>query len=353
MSKRLHSIAIDITNLCNFRCRHCFNDSGEHSREEELTDKEILALIEEICEFDTEAVCICGGETMLKKDLVYQIAKFIKKKLGNATSVNVVSNGFLIDEEVAYNLKKSGIDLVQISIDGAKAETHNWLRKNDSSFDKAIQAIRELKKVGMFVGVACAPSKKNVEEIDDVMTMCHELGVNLFRMQPLMIMGRGRELRNVMLDEIEYYNLSQKIFANSINPKYKGMQIEWGDPIQHLEAIQDKNYEIRDIHITAYGDVMASPYIPLSFGNIKRHSLNEYFKNGLYDVYKDKLFRKMASMMNSWENMELNSRNKIFPIIGTEANINYDLIDLDKRDLEKYNIFWKWRMTDENKTFNS
>ena len=65
MSKRLHSIAIDITNLCNFRCRHCFNDSGEHSREEELTDKEILALIEEICEFDTEAVCICGGETML------------------------------------------------------------------------------------------------------------------------------------------------------------------------------------------------------------------------------------------------------------------------------------------------
>ncbi|MBE0461723.1 MAG: 4Fe-4S cluster-binding domain-containing protein [Candidatus Aminicenantes bacterium] len=41
-------IVFNITNRCNLRCLHCFNRSEEKLKEKELTEKEVLELIEEI-----------------------------------------------------------------------------------------------------------------------------------------------------------------------------------------------------------------------------------------------------------------------------------------------------------------
>lgn len=50
-SYMIRSVAIDITNKCNFRCLHCYNYSGEHNRESEMSDQEILNIINEICDY--------------------------------------------------------------------------------------------------------------------------------------------------------------------------------------------------------------------------------------------------------------------------------------------------------------
>ena len=31
MKERLKVVSLDITYKCNFRCRHCYNSSGEHN----------------------------------------------------------------------------------------------------------------------------------------------------------------------------------------------------------------------------------------------------------------------------------------------------------------------------------
>ncbi|MEG0407559.1 MAG: radical SAM protein [Bacilli bacterium] len=333
----LNSIAIDITYKCNFRCRHCYNQSGEHTNEKcEVADVELLKMIEQFANEKPVSLCICGGETLLRKELLYKIGKLVKGITGSTTSLNMVTNGFLMNDEVANKLKESGFDLIQVSLDGATPYSHNWLRDNTESFDRAINAIKLLVKRDFNVGVACAPTKVNREEFVDTAKLCKDLGVKLFRVQPLMIMGRGNNLKEKLLTSTEYYKLSQKLMELRLDTEQFGqMLLEWGDPIQHLEFIKRKSEVAKDISVNAYGEIMVSPYIPLIVGDLKKHTLKEYLERGLLEeVYNLPVIKKMAGLITSWEEMDLHNKYSIIPAVGSDKYIYYDLIDESARDYE-------------------
>ena len=298
----IRSAAIDITNKCNFRCLHCFNHSGEHKRETEMTDDEIINLFNDIIDYQPDAICICGGEPLLRVDLIYKLCELVASK-NDIINLNMVSNGFLFNEEIAYNLKIKGLNLIQFSLDGFHSNTHNWIRNNEFSYEHVINAIKYAKKVGLEVGVACCPTKVNYDELDKVVELCSDLGVKMLRMQPLMLMGRGAALKNFELSDEEYHKLSRKIKQYS-NQK---MIVEWGDPLQHIQNIVTTHLHNSyvDLGISAYGDIMVSPYIPIKIGNIRNRKLQEYFEIGLQDIYLDTFIKKVASLMGEWKKMNL------------------------------------------------
>lgn len=332
----IRSIAVDITNKCNYRCLHCYNFSGEHKkRKDELSDEEFLKIFNEAANLQPDSICICGGEPLLKKELIYKICNNVKS-ISESTSLNMVTNGYYLTREVAKKLKASGINLVQISLDGATPLSHNWLRKNDKAFEKAISAIELLKENKVTVNVACTPTKKNFEEINEIIRICTKLGVNEIRFQPLMLMGRAStNLKEYQLTDFEYHKLSRLI--NKESERNKNIKLEWEDPIQHIENIQlcNKKDSFIDLSISAYGDIMVSPYIPVMVGNVKNKSINDYLQKGLMNIYLDPFIKKCASMISDWRYMNLHSINSLFPLLGCEENINYDLLDDTHKDKNK------------------
>lgn len=337
----IRSAAVDITNKCNFRCLHCYNKSGEHiNRESEMNDNEILKVMNEIIELQPDSICLCGGEPLLRVNLIYKICKLVKSKNPNI-SLNMVSNGFFMTQEIASNLKKSGINLIQISLDGSTEKSHNWLRNNDLAFKMAINAIKIVSDMGIRVNVACTPTKINYNEIESTINLCSRLGVNTFRLQPLMIMGRGSKLSNYVLNDEEYHRLSLKI--KELSSEQKEMRIEWGDPLQHIENIlyTKKKSSFIDFGISAYGDIMISPYIPVMVGNIKKEMLVNYVDKGLKDIFLDPFIKKVASLITDWGEMNMNKTSPLFPVLGSEKNINYDLIRKEDNDLDVINAILK------------
>lgn len=184
--------------------------------------------------------------------------------------------------------------------------------------------------MGLEVGIACCPTTVNRNEIDEVVNLCSQLGVKIFRMQPLMLMGRGAKLKEFELSDEEYHKLS-RLLKKCSNKK---MKIEWGDPLQHIQniAVTNLHNSYVDLGISAYGDIMVSPYIPIKIGNIKERRLQEYFEVGLQDIYLDTFIKKVASLMGEWKNMNLHDDLLDFPILGLNENINYDLLDKDNND---------------------
>ncbi len=47
----------EITNKCMLRCKHCFNRSGNDLIRSELSDKEVLSIIEQICKKEFYTFC--------------------------------------------------------------------------------------------------------------------------------------------------------------------------------------------------------------------------------------------------------------------------------------------------------
>jgi len=269
----------DITNKCNLSCKHCLNNSGDcnhHNFEEELTEDEQIDLAYQIAAMKPEQCCLCGGETLLNKN-IYNIISIISAA---GVMVNMVTNGILLSDEVAKKLKKSGVSHVQISIDGLGCQ-HNIFRNTKGAFEKSIKAIEVLNNNGMAVMVSCCPSKLNFGTIETYVEYMHDvLCVKNIRMMPLLPIGRAsNECGDLFLNSFEYYIMVQKIIQ--LREKYPDIKIEWGDPLEHLFLIlfNKRKYPIV-MSISSTGDLTLSPYIPMIFGNIRGDNLNSIWLRG-------------------------------------------------------------------------
>ena len=313
-------LTLDVTNRCNLRCRHCFNYSGEHRSERtEHTDDELIDAAKQIADIRPNTTCLCGGEPLLRKELVYELIRIIKKGGG---TVNMVSNGSLLDGECADNLKKSGVGNVQISLDGDR-ESHNWLRNDERSYDSAISAIENLIDAKVETAVSCTPNVMNINKFDDLANTLTKMGVSRLRVQPIMGLGRAKNIQDYFPSTAQYMKLSLS-FANKRVSREGEILIEWVDPNKHLQTLQSGTI-IKNLMINSYGDIMISPYVPVSFGNVRNHSIAEYIESGIFEVPKSNVIQKLFKTVYS--NMDLVESKDSLPELYKDELFRIDVID--------------------------
>ncbi|MEW6379400.1 MAG: radical SAM protein [bacterium] len=319
-------MAFDITNRCNFKCLHCYNRSGEHDRiHDELKDKEVIKFIKDVVKIKPLNLCICGGEPLLREELVYEVAKILSRE---NIMVSLVTNGSLMTEDRAKRLLDSGIERIQVSLDGASAETHERLRGFKGSFKKVLDAISILKSINgskTIVGVAFCPTRFNCHEFEKVFYMCKEREVDSIRIQPLMLLGRAQlNIRGIEPTPLQYRNLMRTI--NSLCYKYGSASIDWGDPIDHLIRNSSvAQHCVVFVHIFSNGDIAASPYLPIVVGNIKRYSFIKYWDAGLARMWESELLKKFANKIKSIP--DLGKEHNGLPIVMFDEDIYVDLVD--------------------------
>lgn len=84
--------------------------------------------------------------------------------------------------------------------------------------------------------------------------------------------------------------------------------IEWGDPLDHIFRYREGNDSCyTTMSIKANGDIAPSPYLPLSIGNIRCHTLQEYWDSGYPKIWKLPILKKMASTLNTVDDMQCDS----------------------------------------------
>lgn len=320
------SLSIDITHNCNLRCKHCFNYSGEKYVAPELTNEQILSIPNQLKGFPIEAVCLCGGEPLLRKDVTFSMISRLKES--GIDNINLTTNGLLLTSQIAVQLKNLGIGNVQVSVDGLR-DAHNWLRNSDEAFDGALAAIRTLIDSGIDVGVACTPSKRNMNDVLELMDIVDSMGISMFRMQPIMSLGRAKCIEDYYLTSSDYARLSMTLTRVVASKKYK-MIVEWGDPTQHLFYLSSGK-EPKLISINAYGDILLSPYVPISFGNIRRHSFAQYIEHGLRSVFKTndglkQIFEQIGGAITSQRGI-VN-----IPELYRDEMLDFDIIDKNLDD---------------------
>lgn len=286
-------VAFDITNKCNFKCLHCFNHSGEDLFPDELSDTEKLNVVEQIIELKPFLVCLCGGETTCCKVLL----QIIEKLSPVVPSINMVSNGYLIDKEFALKLKKAGVSAVQISLDGINAEQHDTFRGHYGAFEHAINAMKSLREVGLPILTSLVPNKLNYLDTYKYFELCEKMGVLSARCMPFLPMGRGQEIgNNLILNDDEYY-----IFYNQLlqaKNDFPNLTIEWGDPIDHTYRLPNNaslGLDTYSMDIRSNGDIGVSAYFPIVVGNCKKHTLKEYWDAGYNHIWNDKRIREMMN----------------------------------------------------------
>ncbi|MEM4246437.1 MAG: radical SAM protein, partial [Candidatus Bathyarchaeia archaeon] len=125
----------NFTHTCNLKCAHCYEDAGP-PKPELSTDQayEVIDNLSKIAGVGLPALSFSGGEPLMRRDF-FDVACYAKKKI---PYLSIATNGTLITKDNARRIKDSGIDYVEVSLDGATPTVHDSFRGVNGAFHKTI-----------------------------------------------------------------------------------------------------------------------------------------------------------------------------------------------------------------------
>lgn len=222
----------NITRRCNLKCVHCYSASENINYPNELSTDEGKNLIDDLSSFEVPVLLFSGGEPLTRKDL-YELASYAVSKRIRAV---VSTNGTLITEKVAENLKKINLSYVGISLDGV-GSTNDTFRGKKGAFQKALQGLNNCQKVGLKVGLRFTIHKKNYKQIPEIFKLLEKENIPRVCFYHLVYAGRGSELKEQDLDLKEKREVVDKIIDLTYDLHLRGIKKEVLTVDNHADGV--------------------------------------------------------------------------------------------------------------------
>jgi len=216
LSYPLREVFMEITHRCNLKCPHCYGDFGA-AKKPELSTNEWKKVIDELASLNVLEIILSGGEPLLLQDF-FEIVRYIRDK---PMSVVVATNGTLIDEAVANELKTLKVRSVRISLDGAFPETHDNFRGVAGTYDKVLKAIQLLRERNIHIRVNVCLTKNNFTELPQMLQLIQKLGVDEHRFFVVYFTGRKRKNKDICFspnDHKELEFIEKTVGTSTISP---------------------------------------------------------------------------------------------------------------------------------------
>ena len=262
-----------LNSACNLRCLHCCEQAGA-SMTDEMTRKEALDFCRQAVELNIPYMAISGGEPMLCPH-IFDICDFIRD---NNISLKIETNGEHIDEQAAKKLAKLNLRSVQVSLDGATAETHEKLRVG-GNWKKAVTACNLLVKHGIKAEIVFVPVKFNIHETAAVVDLAYSLGVYGFYSGKTMRIGRAAQNWDALCPSDEQYDRFYEMLKEK-ELEYQGKMKVFCYP---HDVIDELKYRLKspaaDLLVLPNGKVKLINSLPFICGDLKKQSLSQIWEN--------------------------------------------------------------------------
>lgn len=227
-SREINYLKISLTDKCNLRCVYCKEE--EDTVEEEyvnniLSFDDYKFIIKNFKELGVNKIKFVGGEPLLYpylKDLIY----FAKHEC-NIDDISITTNGQHFSEK-ALELKNSGLDRVNLSIDSLKEYKYNAVTRG-GSLTEVLNALNTCIRLKLPVKINCVLIDEfNTDEVYDFirLTKYNNVDVRFVELTPWGSSKRLYDLSYVntkeLMENLEDINISG--FEEEHNVKYYKME---------------------------------------------------------------------------------------------------------------------------------
>ncbi len=168
----LFSVLIELTYRCNLDCFFCYNDLG--LRGEPLTRDQYFRFFEDLRDLQVMNLTLSGGEPLAHPDFLALGAR--ARELGFV--IRIKSNGHAFRGEMARRIRDE-VDpfLVEVSLHGATAATHDRQTQVPGSFDRLTANLREMLDLGFRVKINSTLTAYNEDEAEGMLDLAASLGL--------------------------------------------------------------------------------------------------------------------------------------------------------------------------------
>jgi radical SAM protein with 4Fe4S-binding SPASM domain len=155
---------VEITNLCNLTCTHCYAFSGP-KRNEEMTTADIKALLDRLADLGTIQVFLTGGEVFAHKDAI----EIINHARSKPFSTQIFTNGTLISRERLHAIPAGQSFFV--SFDTASPERSI---RGKMDFPKLTRMYEWMRECNHVLRTAISVHHQNIEDVEEIFEWCVE-----------------------------------------------------------------------------------------------------------------------------------------------------------------------------------
>jgi radical SAM protein with 4Fe4S-binding SPASM domain len=268
----------EVTARCNLKCIHCHSSrsrkDGELSTDE---GKDLLRQLAEVDEF--RMVAFTGGEPLMRRD-IFDLLDY-SRELGFSNTL--ATNGTLVDEGTARDLRRSGVSIAAVSLDGDR-ETHDAIRGHPGAYEAALGAMKAISGAGITLHVNITLMGSNLEQVEELMSTCRRMGAGIVLLYQLVPVGNGAKIGNLSLDATQHERLirfmstaqrdSYAVMEPVAGPQYWSYLLESrGIREGPLFGLAEKVFHGCSAgrgfaYVKANGDVLPCPFIEMVCGNV-------------------------------------------------------------------------------------
>lgn len=222
------SIHIDLTTVCPLKCPHCYKDTSQYT---EMSFEGFSGIIDQAKALGVFQIALGGGEPLLMKNL----PMFVKKVTSCGMACTITTSGYGLTLELLEELKESGINHIQVSLNGSTKEINSYSR---DGFDEAISALDILAESDVLFGINWVARMDNVHDFENVVNHAKRLkvdNINILRYKPSVredyeknvltndafysLVTRIRKIRGLKIKiDSAFSNILCHIYGNEINP---------------------------------------------------------------------------------------------------------------------------------------
>lgn len=255
-----YNVGWGITNACNMNCKFCYSKDTRHSTSD-TTLKDWIKFVDENHEY-IDSINYGTGENAISNDF-FKFISYVRENYPSITQ-SLTSNGYIYErvskDPELYDIYKKSIDEVDVSLDFAIPEKHNFFRGQPKAYDWAINTLKMLQKdkktaTIVFVGFEETMTPENIDGLFEIAKKYDALiRLNIYR--PV---SDNKEINKKFI--LSYKTLMSAL--EYINEKYKVVTLSdvlLGNIYTREKDIKE-NTGIDSIRILPDGSICPSTYL--------------------------------------------------------------------------------------------
>ncbi|HOT74361.1 MAG TPA: radical SAM protein [Candidatus Wallbacteria bacterium] len=293
---------IALTYRCQLKCSFCYAGIGScknprldhNNHKNEMSVDEIKKTIDIISgDAHCPTISFTGGEPTLRFDELAAAVAYAKSK---NMRVNLITNGIaLADPLKTRALKNAGLDSAQVSIEGADALTHDNITGVTGSFNKSLDAVKNLKAESIHVHTNSTLTSDNFHSVYNIPALVSELGLKYFSVNMVIKTGNANINHELL---INYTNIGGHIDTLQKKAQDAGVKLVWYSPTPYClfnpvsSGLGSKSCAAASglLSISPYGEVLPCSSFKDSLGNILKKPFEQIWSSRAARYFRNKEF---------------------------------------------------------------
>jgi len=191
------AVHVEVIGACNLTCTHCFASPLPRNHDA-LTLAELDRLFGELASLGSFRLGLTGGEPLMRPDFF----EVVDAALAHGLHPCLTTNALLITDEIARELGRRPLVWLNVSLDGATAESNDAVR-GAGVFDRVVEKLCILRRHARFT-LAFTITRDNAEEVDACARLAKELSAHTAVFRPLYPVGAARAKPEMMPGFAQY-----------------------------------------------------------------------------------------------------------------------------------------------------